>query len=169
MLNNGKKKKKPFGLCSEFLVQLLKSWTFPSWWESLYYSWAPLTISEFMIISQFKMGLVTRKTNHMARGLGLWASSTFRKGRRGGLSFSHVANELINDAYIIKLTKQKLWTLRFSGISCLVTTSMCWEGEAIQFYGEKAQKLYRWETPIPCPACPFIWSRFVSITIKLPL
>lgn len=45
-----------------------------------------------------------RKTNHVSRVLELWVNLTLRGKRVGGLEieFNHVANDLINHAYVMK-------------------------------------------------------------------
>ena len=58
-------------------------------------------------LESFRLGLVTRKTNHLIRGLEFGTSSTSRKGGLE-MEFNHVANDLINRTDLIR-PPPKLW------------------------------------------------------------
>ena len=87
-------------------------------------------------------------------------------GGRLEREFSHMTNDSINLAYVMK-PSWKLWMLRLTGwVSfLLVSTLMCQQSDTFHCPGEKTWKLHIWDLVL-C-ASSLGWSLFESLVVKL--
>lgn len=98
-------------------------WAFGTTLEFILTRWQMVVPLIFYAKKWVRMGAgLARKTNHMIRGLGLWAKwYLLRRRERLESEFNHVANESINPAYKIK-PQCKLWTPKLGWTSLVGNT-----------------------------------------------
>lgn len=69
-------------------------------------------------LDSFRMGVVTRMTDHVTRGLGISAQPPApREQREVWKLFSHMADGFISCAHVTN-PRQNLWTLKLRTVSC---------------------------------------------------